>query len=406
MDCRFCQAPLTRTFVDLGASPLANSYLRAEDLTRPEVFYPLHTYVCDACYLVQLPMAAAPEEIFSDYAYFSSFSDSWLRHAESYATAMVERFSLGADDLAVEIASNDGYLLRYLKARGVQVLGVEPAANVAQEAEKIGIPSRVEFFGSETAEKMRAEGLRPRLMTANNVLAHTPYLNDFVRGISILLADDGVATLEFPHLQQLVENNQFDTIYHEHYSYFSFTTVREVFAAHGLVLFDVEEWPTHGGSLRIFAQHEKAERPIVSTVPTLLEREETLGYQAPEIYESFGARVRATKRRFLEFLIAERDAGRMVAGYGAPAKGNTLLNYCGVRSDLMSFTVDRSPHKQGLYLPGTRIPILSPDDLRRQKPDIVVILPWNLREEIADQMKDIRDWGGRFAVAIPEVEVF
>jgi hypothetical protein len=401
--CRFCQAPLERTFVDLGASPLANSYLQEENLVSPEAFYPLHTYVCDGCHLVQLPMAASPEEIFSDYAYFSSFSDFWLRHAETYAAAMVERFHLGADDLAVEIASNDGYLLRFLKERGIRVLGVEPAANVARAAEEIGIPTRVEFFGSEVAEELRGEGVRPRLMTANNVLAHTPYLNDFVKGISILLADGGVATLEFPHLQQLVENNQFDTIYHEHYSYFSFTTVRAVFAAQGLRIFDVEEWPTHGGSLRIFAA---SGRPEEASVGELLEREEKLGYTTPRPYEAFSERVRATKRRLLEFLIREKDAGRTIAGYGAPAKGNTLLNYCGVRGDFVDYTVDRSPHKQGLYLPGTHIPILSPDDLRERQPDFVFVLPWNLRDEIAEQMSDVRDWGGRFVVAIPEVEVF
>ncbi len=406
LPCRFCSTPLASTFVDLGTSPLANSYVKAEDLASPETFYPLHTYVCDACRLVQLPMAASPEEIFSDYAYFSSYSESWLRHAERYAAAMTERFGLTGESLAVEIASNDGYLLRYLLERGVRVLGIEPAANIACEAEKLGIPTRVEFFSSEMAKRLRGEGIRADLITANNVLAHTPYLNDFVEGIRILLAERGVATLELPHLQRLVEGNQFDTIYHEHFSYFSFTTVRRIFAAYGLELFDVEEWPTHGGSLRIFASPAAAGREPNERVQELLEREERLGYLTDEPYRRFDEQVQATKRRFLELLIEARDEGKRVAGYGAPAKGNTLLNYCGVRSDLLAYTVDRSPHKQGLYLPGTRIPIRSPDELRADRPDYVVILPWNLREEIAGQMADVRDWGGRFVVAIPEVEIF
>jgi hypothetical protein len=406
LQCRLCSTPLARTFVDLGTSPLANSYVNAEGLARPETFYPLHTYVCGECRLVQLPMAASPEEIFSDYAYFSSFSESWLRHAERYAAAMVERFALDSDSLAVEIASNDGYLLRYLKERTIKVLGIEPAANVAGEAEKLGIPTRVEFFSSEGAQKLRDEGFQADLITANNVLAHTPFLNDFVEGIRILLKERGVATLEFPHLQRLIEGNQFDTIYHEHFSYFSCTTVKRLFEEHGLALFDVEEWPTHGGSLRIFASPEKAGREPSERVRELLEREQRLGYLTDEPYRKFDDEVKATKRRLLEFLIRAHDEGKRVAGYGAPAKGNTLLNYCGVRGDLVGYTVDRSPHKQGLYLPGTRIPIRSPDELREDRPDYVLILPWNLREEIVQQMSDVYEWGGRFVVAIPKVEVF
>ena len=403
--CRFCQSPLKDTFVDLGMSPLANAYLRPEDLAKPEVFYPLNTWVCRQCWLVQLPMAAEPEEIFGDYAYFSSFSDSWLRHAEKYAGMAVERFGLGADSLAVEIASNDGYLLRWLKERGVPVLGIEPAANIAAEAEKLGIPSRVEFFGADLARRLLAEGRRADLLTGNNVLAHTPHLNDFVEGLEILLAPEGVITLEFPHLQRLVEENQFDTIYHEHFSYFSFTTVRRILAHHGLEVFDVEEWPTHGGSLRVFAQHEGGPRTVEATVGDLLARESKLGYETLAPYEAFGERVRATKRRLLDFLVGAKNAGKRIAGYGAPAKGNTLLNYCGIGTDFLDYTVDRSPHKQGLYLPGTRIPIHDPDHLRRDRPDLVMILPWNLKTEIAEQMKDVADWGGQLFVAIPEVEV-
>ncbi len=406
LDCRHCKTPLHRTFVDLGMSPLANSYLRPEELRRPETFYPLHTYVCDECHLVQLPMAASPEEIFSDYAYFSSYSDSWLQHAESYVEAMTERFAFGPRSQVIEVASNDGYLLRFFKQRGVPVLGIEPAANVARAAEEIGIPTRVEFFGAELAGKLAAEDVRADLLLGNNVLAHTPYLNDFVDGLRIALKTDGVVTLEFPHLQQLVDHNQFDTIYHEHFSYFSFTAVHQILGSAGLRVFDVEEWPTHGGSLRVFAGHADGPHEVGERVRELLGREERLGYGTDEPYRTFGERVKATKRRLLEFLMKAKDEGKRVAGYGAPAKGNTLLNYCGVRADFLDYTVDRSPHKQGLYLPGTRIPILAPDHLREDRPEYVLILPWNLRDEIAEQMSDVRDWGGRFVVAIPDLEVF
>ena len=406
--CRFCDAPLERTFVDLGASPLANSYRRAEERTEAETFYPLHTFVCDACHLVQLPQATSPEAIFSDYAYFSSFSSSWLRHAESYAAAMVERFGLGAEHRVVEVASNDGYLLRWFKERGVPVLGIEPAANVAVEAEKLGIPTRVAFFGSELARELKAEGIRADLLAGNNVFAHTPYLNDFAAGLAEILADEGVLTLEFPHLQQLVDHNQFDTIYHEHFSYFSFTTARAVLAKPGLRIFDVEELPTHGGSLRIYACREGAAHEETPRVAELLRREQDLGYLGEQggrcPYRDFAERVKATKRNLLRYLIDAKEAGRTVVGYGAPAKGNTLLNYCGVRTDLIDYTVDLSPHKQGLFLPGVHIPIHAPDKIRQTRPDDVLILPWNLKREIAEQMADVRSWGGRFLVAIPEVE--
>ncbi len=404
--CRFCGAPLSHLFVDLGASPLANSYLEPADLARAEPFFPLAVYVCGECLLVQLPEAERPEAIFSDYAYFSSYSESWLRHAEAYAAAMIERFGFGSGHQVVEIASNDGYLLRWFKERGVPVLGVEPAGNVAAAAEAAGIPTRVQFFGKATACELVAEGVRADLLVGNNVLAHVPGLNDFVAGLKILLGPSGVLTMEFPHLLRLMDEDQFDTIYHEHYSYFSFATVRRIFAAHGLTLFDVEELPTHGGSLRIYARHdEDGSRPVGERVAGLLAREEAAGLGRLETYRSFGERVQRVKRGLLRFLIDSKEAGKSIAAYGAPAKGNTLLNYCGVRTDFLDYTVDRSPHKQGRYLPGVRIPIHGPDRLRETRPDFVLILPWTLKEEIVEQMADVRSWGGRFVVAIPEVRI-
>ena len=406
LSCRFCGAPLSEVFVDLGASPLANSYLEPADLVRAEAFYPLRVYVCGTCLLVQLPEEERPEAIFSDYAYFSSYSESWLRHAEAYAAAMIERFDLGPDHQVIEIASNDGYLLRWFKERGVPVLGIEPAQNVAAAAEAAGIPTVVRFFGAAAARDLVAEGKRADLLAGNNVLAHVPDLNDFVAGLKILLAPEGVLTLEFPHLLRLMAEDQFDTIYHEHYSYFSFATVRKVFAAHGLTLFDVEELPTHGGSLRIYGKHaEDASKPVGERVAALLAAEAAAGLGRLEAYRSFGERVIRVKWGLLRFLIDTRESGKSIAAYGAPAKGNTLLNYCGIRTDFLDYTVDRSPHKQGRYLPGTRIPIHAPDRLRETRPDYVLILPWNLKEEIVEQMADVRSWGGRFVVAIPEVRV-
>jgi SAM-dependent methyltransferase len=403
--CRFCGAPLHEVFADLGMSPLSNSYLRPEELQAPEPFYPLCAYVCGRCFLVQLPAAASPETIFSDYAYFSSYSETWLRHARDYAEQAIARFALGPASQVVEIASNDGYLLRWFRERGVPVLGVEPARNVAAAAEAAGIPTLVRFFGLELARELRAAGRRADLLVGNNVLAHTPALDDFVAGLAELLAPRGVATLEFPHLEKLIAGNQFDTIYHEHFSYFSLTAVERVFAARRLELFDVEELPTHGGSLRVYLRHAGSGEPPAPAVAALRAREARAGVESLDYYRSFGERVKETKRRLLEFLIAAKRDGRTVAGYGAPAKGNTLLNYCGVRSDFIDYTVDRSPHKQGLYLPGTRIPIHHPDRLRETRPDYVLVLPWNLRDEIVAQMADVRGWGGRFVVAIPEVEV-
>jgi hypothetical protein len=404
--CRFCGAPLSHVFVDLGVSPLANSYLEPEALGKAEPFYPLTVYVCAGCFLVQLPEEARPEAIFSDYAYFSSYSESWLRHAETYAQGMIERFGFGPEHRVVEVASNDGYLLRWFKERGIPVLGIEPAANVAEAAREAGIPTEVKFFGEATAHELAERGTRADLLVGNNVLAHVPGLNDFVAGLKVLLALDGVLTMEFPHLLRLMDEDQFDTIYHEHYSYFSFTTVRQVFAAHGLTLFDVEELPTHGGSLRIYARHDGDDsKPVGERVGDLLSREAAAGFSLLSTYQTFDERVRRVKRGLLRFLIQAREEGKAVAGYGAPAKGNTLLNYCGIRSDFVDYTVDRSPHKQGRFLPGTRIPIHGPDRLRETRPDYVLILPWNLKEEIMEQMADIRSWGGRFVVAIPEVRV-
>jgi SAM-dependent methyltransferase len=346
------------------------------------------------------------EHIFSDYAYFSSFSDSWLAHAKAYTEKMRGRFGLGSESQVIELASNDGYLLQYFKAAGVPVLGVEPARNVADEAIKKGIPTVVKFFGEQTAKELVAEGKTADLLLGNNVLAHVPGLNDFVKGMKIVLKPAGVITMEFPHLQRLVDECQFDTIYHEHFSYFSFITVEQVFAKHGITLFDVEELPTHGGSLRIYGRHsEDSSKPASERVVELREREKRLGYAGLNLYRSFAERVMATKRDILEFMIKVKRDGRTVVGYGAPAKGNTLLNYCGVRTDMIDYTVDRSPHKQGHFLPGTRIPIYGPEKIRETKPDYLVILPWNLKDEIMSQMAHIRDWGGRFVVFIPEVKV-
>jgi SAM-dependent methyltransferase len=408
--CRSCSAPLERVFVDLGSSPLANSYLEPDRLDRPEPFYPLCVYVCERCWLCQLPEAASPEEIFGDYAYFSSYSTTWVEHARRYTDAMIERFGIGSGSRVVEIASNDGYLLRHFLDRGVPVLGIEPAANVAAAARELGIPTEVRFFGAEAARELAGRVGPADLLLGNNVLAHVPDLDDFVTGLALLLAPTGVLTMEFPHLVRLVEENQFDTIYHEHFSYFSLVAVERVFAAHGLELFDVEELPTHGGSLRVYARRAGApgppdRRPAAGRVRELADRERRLGVETPAWYDAFGEKVRETKRRLLEFLIEARRSGKSVVGYGAPAKGNTLLNYCGVRTDFLDFTVDRSPHKQGRFLPGTRIPIRAPEAIFEARPDYVLILPWNLRDEIAGQMAGIRDWGGRFVVAIPEVTV-
>ncbi len=406
LTCRFCGSRLEHSFADLGMSPLANSYVPMDRADAMEPFYPLHAYVCTQCWLVQLQVYETSQHIFSDYAYFSSYSDSWLAHAKAYAEKMIARFELSASSQVIELASNDGYLLQYFQKAGIPVLGVEPAKNVAEAALAKGIPTIVNFFGETTARELKADGKSPDLLVGNNVLAHVPDLNDFVNSMKIVLKGRGIITMEFPHLQRLVEKCEFDTIYHEHFSYFSFSTVERVFAAHGVTLFDVEELPTHGGSLRIYARHvTDASRPVTSSVVDLREREQQLGYGGLDLYQAFSEKVKATKRNILEFMIAAKRQGETIVGYGAPAKGNTLLNYCGIRTDIIDYTVDRSPHKQGHLLPGTRIPIYAPERIRETKPDYVLILPWNLRDEIMEQMTHIRDWGGKFVVPIPEVTV-
>ena len=406
-ECRFCGRPLTRTFADLGMSPLANSYLKPEQLNQVERFYPLHALVCEGCFLVQLQEFESPEAIFGDYAYFSSFSDSFLQHAKTYVQMAIDRFQLGSKSQVVEIASNDGYLLQYFVKKGIPVLGVEPAANVAETAMKRGIPSLVKFFGTGTAQEMKTEGRQADLLIGNNVLAHVPDLNDFVAGVKILLKPEGVMTMEFPHLLRLMEDSLFDTIYHEHFSYFSFLTVEQVFAKHGLTLFDVEEVSTHGGSLRIFAKHAANHSTTVSSRVTAMRgREKKHKFHELSTYLAFSEQVTRAKRNFLTFLIAAKNDGKMIAAYGAPAKGNTLLNYCGIRADFIDYTMDRSPHKQGHYLPGSHIPILSPDAARETKPDYVLILAWNLKDEVMQQMSFIREWGGQFVVPLPEVTVY
>ncbi len=405
--CRFCSASLEHTFVDLGMSPLCESFLALEELNQVEHFYPLHVWVCDRCYLVQLQEYVSPDAIFhGSYAYYSSYSESWLRHAKRYCDSVTERFSLGQDSLAVEIASNDGYLLLNFVQAGIPALGIEPSGNVAAAAREKGVETLELFFGRETARRVVDERGHADLIAGNNVLAHVPDLNDFVGGLSILVAEGGVITMEFPHLMRLMERNQFDTIYHEHFSYLSFLTTQHVFAAHGLTLFDVEELESHGGSLRIYAQPSEGGKHTVSdAVRELAERETSAGFASLEHYSSFTPRVESTKRRLLSFLIQARDEGKTVAGYGAPGKGNTLLNYCGIRTDLLAYTVDRNPHKHGMFCPGTRIPIFAPEHIEATRPDYILILPWNLEREIMKQLEPVRAWGARFVVPIPELHI-
>jgi hypothetical protein len=388
-------------------SPLCESFLARDQLNRMEPFYPLLVWVCESCFLVQLEEYVGGEEIFSDYAYFSSFSDSWLDHCRHYVDQMISQFGLTTHSEVIEIASNDGYLLQFFVKRGIPVLGVEPAANVALAAEKKGIPTVVRFFGRATARELAALGHSPDLIVGNNVLAQVPDLNDFVGGIKMLLAPDGVVTIEFPHLLRTIDGNQFDQVYHEHFSYFSLYSVERIFAAHGLPIFDVEELPTHGGSLRIYAGHAEDEsKRVTSRLRGLRAREAEAGVDTLAYYAGFESRVRETKRKLLAFFIQAKNEGKRVVGYGAPGKGNTLLNYCGVRGDLLDFTVDRSPHKHGKFLPGTHIPILPPEKLWDARPDYVLILPWNLKTEIMEQLAGIREWGGRFVVPIPEVTIY
>jgi hypothetical protein len=406
--CRFCGTPLRYTFADLGMSPLANSYLKPEQLNRMEPFYPLHVYVCERCFLVQLEAYERPENIFNDqYAYFASFSDSWLQHAKCYVDMITERLGLTQQSQVVEIASNDGYLLRNFVGKGIPALGIEPSASVAQAAIQIGIPTRIKFFGRQTATDLVSEGIRADLLIGNNVLAHVPDVNDLVGGLEILLQPTGTITMEFHYLMRLMEEHEFDTIYHEHFSYFSFTTARKVFAQHGLNIFDVEEIAVTGGSLRIYAGHqEDTSKTLSQRAQELLAREEALGLTCLEHYRSFSEHIKATKRRILAFLIQAKAEGKSIVGYGAAAKANTLMNYCGIGSDFIDYTVDRSPYKQGHFLPGTHIPIYHPDKVKETKPDYLLILVWNIKDEIMEQMAYIREWGGQFVVLIPEVKIY
>jgi SAM-dependent methyltransferase len=404
--CRFCGAALRSTFVDLGMSPLCESYLSREQLNQMEPFYPLHVYVCAKCFLVQLEAYVSAEHIFSEYAYFSSYSTSWVEHARVYAEQMIERLRLGPANHVVELASNDGYLLQHFVARRIPALGIEPAANIADVANRQGVPTLVRFFGVSLARELASGGKQADLIAANNVLAQVPDLNDFVQGMKILLKPRGVVTIEFPHLMRTMQGMQFDQVYHEHFSYFSFTTAERVLAAHGLTVFDVEELATHGGSLRIFARHaEETSLPIGERATELRSREAAAGMTCLEGYSHFAEAVKETKRGLLSFLIEAKNTGKSVVGYGAPGKGNTLLNYCGVRSDLLDYTVDRNPYKQGKFLPGTHIPIDHPDRIQETRPDYVLILPWNLKREIKQQLASIREWGGKFVVPIPRVQI-
>ena len=405
--CRFCKTSLRHTFVDLGMSPLCESYLSSEQVNEMEPFYPLHVHICHNCFLVQLESYVSPGNIFTEYAYFSSYADTWLKHAKAYTDLMVKRFGFNEQSQIVELASNDGYLLQYFVKKNIPVLGVEPAANIAKVAMEKNVPTVVEFFGRECANKLVGQGKQADLVVANNVLAHVPDLNDFVAGIEILLKPQGVATGEFQHLMRLMAENQFDTIYHEHFCYHSFIAIEKVFAAHGMTLFDVEELPTHGGSLRIYACHQEDSSKVVSDrCIELRNREEKDGFTSLERYQNFTEQVKETKRKLLDFLIKLKREGKTVVGYGAPGKGNTLLNYCGIRTDFLDYTVDRNPYKQGKFLPGTHIPIYHPDKIQETKPDYVLILPWNFKDEIIEQMSFIRDWNGQFVVPIPEVRVY
>lgn len=404
--CRFCGTPLSHSFVNLGMSPLCESFLTLDQLDQMEPFYPLDVRVCEKCYLVQLSEYVSPQHIFTEYAYFSSYSDSWLKHASDYVDDISPRLGLGSKSLAVELASNDGYLLQYFVNKGIPVLGVEPAANVAKVAEEKGVRTLVKFFGRETAREMVADGQLADLVVGNNVLAQVPDINDFVGGIKIVLKHGGVATLEFPHLVRLMDENQYDTIYHEHFSYFSLITVEKIFGAHDLILFDVEEITTHGGSIRIYLRHQDdSSKPVTAAVEELRRRELARGLDRMETYADFSEQVQESKRALLELLIRLRRERKRVAGYGAPGKGNTLLNYCGIRTDFLEFTVDRNPYKHGRFLPGTHIPIFPPERILEERPDYILILPWNLKAEIVTQLAYSREWGAKFIVPIPKAQI-
>ena len=405
--CRLCGNPLKYTFVDLGMQPLCESYIAENQLNKMESFYPLHTYVCDKCFLVQLEEYVCPEDIFTEYAYFSSYSDAWLQHAKNYVNMITEKLNLKGESQVIEIASNDGYLLQYFVEKKIPVLGIEPAANVAKVAVNKGVPTNVEFFNLKSAEKLVSEKKQADLLIGNNVLAQVPNLNEFVESMKIALKPHGVINMEFPHLLKLIDENQFDTIYHEHFSYFSLISVEKLFANHNLTIYNVEELSTHGGSLRIYACHSSDKsKPIDPSVKKLRDLELAQGLSGLKKYFTFAEKVKETKRNFLSFLIDQKRKGKSIVGYGAPGKGNTMLNYCGIRTDFIDFTVDRNPYKQGKYLPGTHIPILNPEKIKQAKPDYVLILPWNIKEEIISQLSYIGEWGGKFVVAIPEVKQF
>jgi SAM-dependent methyltransferase len=403
--CRLCDAPLRHTFVDLGMSPLCESFLAREQLDQMEPYFPLHVLVCSECFLVQLKEYVSPEHIFREYAYFSSYSTSWVAHAKAYCANITSRLGLGPQSLAVELASNDGYLLQHFLPLGVPVLGIEPAINVAQVAIGKGIPTCTEFFGRRLADELVSEGKKADLIIGNNVLAQVPDLNDFAGGMARLLKPEGVITLEFPHLERLIAENQFDTIYHEHFSYFSLVTIGRLAHRHGLKVIDVEELPTHGGSLRVYLAHAGSAHVPGARVAELLARERRLGYETPAAYASFAGQVQETKRKLLSLLIAAKAEGKRICGYGAPGKGNTLLNYCGIGRDFLDFTVDRNPYKHGRFTPGMHIPILPVEAIDEARPDYLLILPWNLKREIIAQMAHISRWGGRFIVPIPEAHI-
>ena len=403
--CRLCGARLTRTFVDLGMSPLCESYVSADQLDQPEIFYPLHVRQCSSCLLVQLPEYVSGEAIFSDYAYFSSYSDSWVAHAKRFADSMVDRLGLTADSLVIEVASNDGYLLQHFLAQGIPVLGIEPAKNVAEAAQSRGIPTMVRFLGSTTGSDIAERHGRADLVVANNVFAHVPDIRDFAAGLRALVKDSGLITLEFPHLLRLMQRRQFDTIYHEHFSYFSLLTATQALSTAGLRVADVEELDTHGGSLRIYARPEQHPGEPTARVKEVLDEEDLAGLHTLSGHAGFASEVLRIKSDLLGFLVSAARKGRSVAGYGAPGKGNTLLNHCGIREDLLQYTVDRSPVKQGKFLPGTHIPIYAPDRLAETRPDYVLVLPWNLKDEISQQLAYIRSWGARLIFPIPELEI-
>ncbi len=409
MNCRYCTTPLTHVFIDLNNSPASNSFLTKEQLNEPEIFYPLKVFICDKCFLVQVDEYKKSDAIFdSNYAYFSSYSTSWLQHAKMYADMMTARFGYNENSLVIEVASNDGYLLQYFKEKNIPVMGIEPTANTAEVAMAKGIKTVIEFFGSELAGRFANDwNVRADLLLGNNVLAHVPNIVDFVLGMKLILKDDGVVTMEFPHLMQLVDNNQFDTIYHEHFSYLSLFAVKQIFESQRLQLFDVEEIPTHGGSLRIYAKHiEDESKPVSENVALLLQKEVNKGLNTLEYYNNFQQKALKVKLDLTHFLVNQKRESKKVAAYGAAAKGNTLLNYCGIKNDLIDYVIDANPHKQNKFLPASHIPVMNEDELKKDKPDFVIILPWNLKTEITAQLNYIKEWGGKFVVAIPELEIF